>query len=92
MESITRDAVKHLFQDELGIPVVERDVDRTELYIADEVFICGTGAELQAVGSIDGYKIGDGVIGPVVAQLEQLFHDVVRGKDTRYPEWRTGVY
>ena len=92
LESITRDAVKHLFQDELGIPVVERDVDRTELYIADEVFICGTGAELQAVGSIDGYKIGDGVIGPVVAQLEQLFHDVVRGKDTRYPEWRTGVY
>ena len=92
LESITRDAVKRLFQDELGVPVVERDIDRTELYIADEVFICGTGAELQAVGSIDGYAIGDGGMGPTVARLEQLFHDIVRGRDARYPEWRTGVY
>ena len=92
LESITRDVVKQLFHDELGISVIERDVDRTELYIADEVFICGTGAELQAVGSIDGYKIGDGSIGHVVSQLEQLFHDVVRGNDSRYSEWRTGVY
>jgi len=92
LESITRDVVRQLLQDELGIPVIERDVDRTELYIADEVFICGTGAELQAVGSIDGYKIGDGGIGPVVSRLERLFHDVVRGNDSRYPEWRTSVY
>lgn len=92
LESITRDVVKQLCQDELGIPVVERDVDRTELYIADEVFICGTGAELQAVGSIDGYTIGDGGIGPMVSQLEQLFHDIVRGRNSRYSEWRTGVY
>ena len=92
LESITRDVVRKLFQDELGVPVVERDVDRTELYIADEVFICGTGAELQAVGSIDGYTIGDGGMGPVVTKLEQVFHDIVRGKDLRYPEWRTGIY
>lgn len=92
LESITRDVVKQLFQDDLGIPVVERDIDRTELYIADEVFICGTGAELQAVGSVDGYKIGDGNIGPLVTRVEQLFHDIVRGKDARYPEWRTGIY
>ena len=92
LESITRDVVKQLFQDELGVPVIERDIDRTELYIADEVFICGTGAELQAVGSVDGYKIGDGGIGPLVTRMEQLFHDIVRGKDARYPEWRTGIY
>ena len=92
LESITRDVVKQLFQDEFGVHVIERDVDRTELYIADEVFICGTGAELQAVASIDGYKIGDGSIGPMASQLEQIFHDIVRGKDSRYPEWRTGVY
>lgn len=92
LESITRDVIRQFCEDELGIQVIERDVDRTELYIADEVFICGTGAEIQAVGSIDGYKIGDGSIGPAVTQLEQLFHDVVRGKDARYPEWRTGVY
>ncbi len=92
LESITRDVVKQLFQNELGITVIERDIDRTELYIADEVFICGTGAELQAVNTIDGYKIGNGAIGPAVTQIEQLFHDIVRGKDTRHPEWRTGVY
>ena len=92
LESITRDVVKQLFQNELGIPVIERDIDRTELYIADEVFICGTGAELQAVNTIDGYKIGNGAIGPAVTQIEQLFHDIVRGKDTRHPEWRTGIY
>ncbi|MDE2686100.1 MAG: aminotransferase class IV [Chloroflexota bacterium] len=92
LESINRDVVRQLFENELGIPVLERDVDRTELYIADEVFICGTGAEVQAVNNIDGYTIGDGEIGPAVSQLEQLFHDVVRGKDSRYPEWRTGVY
>lgn len=92
LESINRDVVRQLFENELGIPVIERDIDRTELYIADEVFICGTGAEVQAVNNIDGYTIGEGEIGPAVSQLEQLFHDVVRGKDTRYPDWRTGVY
>lgn len=92
LESVTRDVVKQLLEGELGVPVVERDVDRTELYIADEIFICGTGAEVQAVGSVDGYRIGDSGMGPVVSRLEQLFHDIVRGKDARYPEWRTGVY
>ena len=92
LESITRDVVRDLLQNELGVPVVERDVDRTELYIADEVFICGTGAEIQAVSSIDRYTVGAGDMGPVVTQLEQLFNDIVRGKDARYPEWRTGIY
>ena len=92
LESITRDVVRQLLQDELGVPVVERDVDRTELYIADEMFICGTGAEVQAVHSVDRYTIGNGGIGPIVADLEQLFNDIVRGKDNRYPEWRTGVF
>ena len=92
LESITRDVVRQLLQDELDIPVVERDVDRTELYIADEMFICGTGAEVQAVHSVDRYTIGNGGIGPIVADLEQLFNDIVRGKDNRYPEWRTGVF
>ena len=92
LESITREVIGQLAEDELGIQAVERDVDRTELYIADEVFICGTGAEIQAVGSIDGYKIGDGAVGALTSRIERLFHDVVRGKEARYPEWRTGVY
>ena len=92
LESITRDIVKRLLEQELGVPVVERDVDRTELYIADEAFICGTGAELQAIGSIDHYAIGNGAIGPIVARLEQLYHDIVRGVESRYAEWRTPIY
>ena len=92
LESITRLVAKDLLEKELGVPVIERDLDRTELYVADEAFLCGTGAELQAIGTIDKYKIGDGTRGPVVTQLEQLYHDVVRGADSRYEGWRTGVY
>lgn len=92
LESITREVVSELLEKELGVPVQQRDIDRTELYIADEAFICGTGAEIQAISSIDGYQFGDGSAGPVVTKLEQLFHDVVRGKDSRHAEWRTEVY
>ena len=92
LESITRDVVKQLLEEELGVPVVERDVDRTELYIADEAFVCGTGAEIQAIGSIDHYQLGDGQIGPVVSGVEQLYHDLVRGKDSRFSDWRTTIY
>lgn len=92
LESITSEVVVELLEQELGVPVQQRDMDRTELYIADEAFICGTGAEVQAVGSIDGYTLGDGGVGPVVTKLEQLFHDVVRGKNPRHAEWRTEVY
>ena len=91
LESITRLVVKELLERELGVQVVERDVDRTELYVADEVFLCGTGAELQAIGSVDRYQVGDGQMGPVVSQLEQLYHDIVRGKNSRYAKWRSRV-
>ncbi len=92
LESITRDVVIELLRDELGVPVVEREADRTELYIADEAFICGTGAESQAISEIDRYQIGDGGIGTVVTRLEQHFHDVVRGRVGDRSDWLTGVY
>lgn len=92
LESITRVVVKELLEQDLGVRVVERDVDRTELYVADEAFICGTGAELQAIGSVDRYQVGDGHVGPVVSRLEPMYHDIVRGKDSRYGQWRTPVY
>ena len=92
LESITREVVMELLRDQLDIPVLERDVDRTELYVADEAFICGTGAEIQAISSIDHFTVGDGGIGPVVSRLEQLYHDVVRGREPRYEGWLDGVY
>ena len=90
LESITRGAIMALATD-LGIEVVERAIDRTELYIADEVFFCGTAAEITPVSSVDRYVIGDGELGPVTTELEQRFHDGVRGKDKRYASWVTPV-
>ena len=92
LESITLESVKQLLERELAVPVLERDVDRTELYIADEAFLCGTAVEVQPIGSVDKYTLGNGEPGPVVSGLRELFHDVVRGVDSRYREWRTPVY
>ncbi|HUG15063.1 MAG TPA: branched-chain amino acid transaminase [Thermomicrobiales bacterium] len=91
LESITRDSIIQLARDELGMQVVERAVDRTELYIADEVFMCGTAFEITPLVSIDKYDIGDGSIGPVTRQLETLLDDTFRGKTGMRPAWRTPV-
>jgi branched-chain amino acid aminotransferase len=92
LESITRTAVLHFCRHELGIPTQEREIDRTELYVADEIFFCGTGAEITAVGEVDHYRVGDGGLGPLTARIEGLLHDVVRGRSAGYAFWRTPVY
>lgn len=81
---ITRDTVMKLAADELGYSTVERSVDRTELYNADEVFLCGTGAQIAPVIEIDHRRIGNGAIGPVTQKLQDLFFDVVHGKVPHY--------
>jgi branched-chain amino acid aminotransferase len=91
LESITRDALIQLGRDELGLEVIERAVDRTELYIADEVFMCGTAAEITPILSVDRYDVGSGQIGPVTRKLEELLDDCFRGKTGIRPEWRTKV-
>lgn len=90
LESITRATVIELLND-LGVPVQEREVDRTELYIADELFFCGTAMEIHPVVRVDGYEVGAGTVGPIVARLERCYHDVVRGIDRRYDRWLTQV-
>lgn len=92
LESITRDTILRLCREVLDVPVQEREVERTELYLADEVFFCGTGAEVMSISAIDGYRVGGGEIGPVTAGIEDLFHRIVRGRDPRYREWLTPVY
>jgi branched-chain amino acid aminotransferase len=92
LESITSDTVKRLLEKEMGTSVQERDVDRTELYIADEAFVCGTAVEIQPIGSVDRYSVGDGEVGPVVSGLRELFHNVVRGANPGYSNWLTPVY
>lgn len=91
LESITRDALLILAREELGIPVEERVVDRTELYVADEAFLCGTAAEISPVVSVDKYDVGNAEIGPVTRELEELFARVLRGREPRYAHWRTPV-
>ena len=92
LESVTREVARELLQNEMNVPVIERDVERTELYIADEVFICGTAVEIQAVGSVDKYQVGDGEAGPVVSRLTEVFERAVRGQEPRYAGWCTPVY
>ena len=92
LESITRETVRELLERELGVPVVERDVERTELYIADEIFLCGTAVEVQPVVSVDRYRVRSGETGPVVSRLESLFHQVVRGNHPDYARWLDPVY
>ncbi len=91
LESITRDAFLTLCREQLGLEAIERVVDRTELYIADEVFFAGTMAEVSPVTMIDHYDIGTGELGTVTGQLEILFNDVVRGISPLYSAWRTPV-
>jgi branched-chain amino acid aminotransferase len=91
LESITRRTVLELCREYLQIPIEEREVDRSELYVADEMFFCGTGAEVQAIAEIDGYRVGAGVMGPVTARIERAFHDLVRGR-SGHEACRTPVY
>ena len=76
----------------LGIEVVERHIARTELYVADEAFFCGSGYEITPILSVDRFNLGGGGVGPITQRLLTTYMDVVRGVDKRFPEWRTPVY
>jgi branched-chain amino acid aminotransferase len=91
LESITRDALLRIAREDIGLVVEERPIDRTEMYIADEAFMCGTAAEITPVVSVDRYQLGDGEVGPVTRELEDIFLGVLRGTDSRHPDWRTPV-
>ena len=88
---ITRDTVIKLAKDELGISTIERSVDRSELYTADECFMTGTAAHITPVVEVDHRKIGDGRIGRLTEKLQALYFDVIKGKNKRYINWCTPV-
>ncbi|MGD8628542.1 MAG: branched-chain amino acid transaminase [bacterium] len=92
LEGITRKTIMELAKAEFGIETTERQIDRSELYISDEVFFCGTGVQVAAVVEIDGRPVGDGKIGPVVEKLRNLYFDVAKGKVKKYKHWCTPVY
>lgn len=92
LEGITRRTIIQLAREELGLPVVERPIDRTEIFICDELFLTGTAAQVTAVTRVDHRPIGEGKMGPITAQLRELFQQVVRGKHPKYRHWLEPVY
>jgi branched-chain amino acid aminotransferase len=92
LESITRLTLVELFEEKMGLQVEQREVDRTELYIAEEVFICGTRAEIVPIVSLDRISIGNGKPGPLTREIQKAYFDIVRGHDERYSHWLTPIY
>lgn len=92
LEGITRRSVIELVREEMGLPFVERAIDRTEVYLAEEAFFTGTALQVGAITKVDHRPIGKGVMGPVVTELRKIFFDVVRGKNEKYRHWNAPVY
>ena len=92
LEGITRTGLIDLLRQEMDLDVVERSIDRSELYVADEIFLCGTGAQISPVIDVDRRPVGDGKVGPVTAQLQKLYFEIVRGRHPKYRDWLTPVY
>jgi len=89
---ITRDTVMTLARDELGLEVIERDIDRSEIYTADECFMTGTAAHVTPVVELDRRAIGDGKMGAVTADLIKLYFEIITGKNAKYADWCTPCY
>ena len=92
LEGITRESVIVLLHDELGMEVVERYIDRSELYLAEEIFLVGTGIQVAAVTRIDHRQVGTGEMGSLTKNLRELFFNVVRGRVAKYVHWCHAVY
>jgi len=92
LEGITRRTVMELARQELGLQIQERPIDRTEVYLSDELFLTGTAAQVTAITKVDHHPIGSGQMGPITARLRQLFDYLVRGKLINYSHWNTPVF
>ncbi|RMG99668.1 MAG: branched-chain amino acid transaminase [Deltaproteobacteria bacterium] len=92
LDGITRRSLITLATEDLGLSFVERPIGRTELYVADEMFLCGTGAQVTPVRSVDRRVLGDGGVGPITARLKEHFLDVCRGRVEHRRSWLTPVW
>lgn len=90
LEGITRRSVIAMAED-AGFPVEQREIDRTELYLAEEAFFCGTGVQIAWIESVDGRTVGDATCGPITTTVRETFFDTVRGRGSRYADWVTPV-
>jgi branched-chain amino acid aminotransferase len=92
LESITRQTIIDLCRDDLGLEVIERDIDRSEVYIADEAFFCGSGAEITPMLSLDHYELGAGTVRPITRRVQDHYFAVTAGRVEKYRHWLTPVY
>lgn len=92
LEGITRRSIMQILRDEMAIEVVERNIDRTEIYVADEAFMCGTGVQIAAITRVEHRPVGEGVMGPITTQIRDLYYDIVAGKAAAYRHWLTPIY
>jgi branched-chain amino acid aminotransferase len=92
LEGVTRRLLMGLIEEELGKKVVERSIDRTELYTCDELFMCGTGAQVSPVVEVDRRPVGEGGIGELTGELQSIYFGAVRGDNPKYSDWCLPVY
>ena len=90
LEGVTRKAVLEIARD-LGYPVEVRSVDRSEIYVADEMLLCGTGVQVSPVIELDHRPVGGGQIGPMTRAIKDAYFAAVRGQDQRYAHWLTPI-
>lgn len=91
LEGITRRSIIDMARSELGLEVTERSIDRTEVFIAEEMFMTGTAAQVVAVTKIDHHPVGTGMMGPITTKLRAMFDDIVHAKNPKYKEWNLEV-
>lgn len=91
LESITRDTIIKICKNELNINTVEKEIDRTELYLADEVFLCGSAVEILPIISIDKYQINKSKRGQITKKIIKLYKDIVSGNNEKYSSWLTEI-
>jgi branched-chain amino acid aminotransferase len=92
LEGVTRTLMMKLIKDELGLPMVERSIDRTELYTCEELFLCGTGAQVSPVIEVDRRAVGNGKVGEFTQELQNIYFAAVRGDLQKYKDWTIPVY
>ena len=92
LEGVTRTLLMRLIKDELGMPVVERTIDRTELYTCDELLLCGTGAQILPVVEVDRRSVGNGKVGEFTQELQAIYFGAVRGESPKFKDWTIPVY
>jgi branched-chain amino acid aminotransferase len=92
LESIVRTSLIELCRNELNFQVEEREIDRTEVYLAEEAFLCGSGADIKPITSIDKFPLGNGKVGVMTQTIMKLYSEIVRGINTKYYKWLTPTY